>query len=123
MAGAQPRPVAEALLPASLLEGRDGRGNTLATRTSRRNPPHPLEGVQRQQTHLLRRHHGDDGHSLLPDHLPEILARAVEGPLRGDVVPLLATGCDLTAEKTSEFTTKQVHVQALLHAAPGDNVR
>lgn len=45
VAGAQPRPVAEALLPASLLEKGGGGVDTSATGTSRTNPPHPLGGV------------------------------------------------------------------------------
>lgn len=41
--------------------------------------------------HLFSSDHGDDGDALFPHHLPEVLTRVWQGPLRGDVVPLLST--------------------------------
>lgn len=51
-------------------------------------PPLPLEqGAAGHSPYLLRSDHGDHVGSLLPHHLPEVMARVRQGPLRGDVVP------------------------------------
>lgn len=52
----------------------------------------PRRGVR---AYLLRRHHGDDGHSLFPHHLPEVRTGVLQGPLCGDVVPLHPADRDL----------------------------
>ena len=44
--------------------------------------------------------HSDDGHALLPDHLPEVLAGVGQGALRCDVAPLMAAHSDLQGEDT-----------------------
>lgn len=49
--------------------------------------PPPGTGGCRPRPYLLRGDHGDHVGSLLPHHLPEVVARVRQGPLRGDVVP------------------------------------
>lgn len=51
--------------------------------------------------HLFSSDHGDDGNTLFPHHLPEVLTRVRQGTLRGNVAPLLSTCCYLMREDTS----------------------
>lgn len=44
-----------------------------------------------KSVYLFSCDHGDDGDSLFPHHLPEVLARVRQGTLCGDVAPLLST--------------------------------
>lgn len=55
------------------------------------------------QTHLFSCDHGDDGDSLLPHHLPEVLTRVRHGTLRCDVAPLLPGDCYLMRQETCVF--------------------
>ena len=48
--------------------------------------------------YLLCSDHGDHVRSLLPHHLPEVVARVWQGPLSGDVVPFCPTDHHLEAK-------------------------
>lgn len=60
-----------------------------------------FEAVNMEVTHLFSSDHGDDGDTLLPHHLPEVLTRVRQWTLRGNVAPLLSTYCYLTRQDTS----------------------
>lgn len=55
-------------------------------------------------THLLSSDHGDDGDTLLPHHLPEVLTRVRQRTLCGNVGPLLSTYCYLVRQDTKTVT-------------------
>lgn len=48
--------------------------------------------------YLLCSDHGDHVRSLLPHHLPEVVASVWQGPLSGDVVPFCPTDHHLEAK-------------------------
>lgn len=72
------------------------------------NPPPSPPATRRLRGHspyLLCGDHGDHVCSLLPHHLPEVVARVWQGPLGGYVVPFRPTDHHLeTKESTGERT-------------------
>lgn len=52
--------------------------------------------------HLFSSDHGDDGNTLFPHHLPEVLTRVRQGTLRGNVAPLLPTCCYLMRQTSHQ---------------------
>lgn len=59
-----------------------------------------MKGFKIKSTYLFGSDHGNDGDTLFPHHLPEILTRVLHGTLRGNVIPLLPTYCHLMRNKT-----------------------
>ena len=67
--------------------------------------PHPPAGNRRQSPYLFRSDHGDHVGSLLPHHLPEVMARVRQGPLRGYVVPFRPTNHHLQTKDSIDEAT------------------
>lgn len=66
-------------------------------------PPPATRRLRGHSPYLLRGDHGDHICSLLPHHLPEVVARVWQGPLGGYVVPFRPTDHHLeTKESTGE---------------------
>jgi hypothetical protein len=65
-------------------------------------PGHPFPGKQggSHATYLLCSDHGDDVHSLLPYHLPEVVACVWQRSLSCNVVPFCPTNHHLKAKKS-----------------------
>lgn len=59
------------------------------------------EAINMKPKHLFSSDHGNDGNTLFPHHLPEVLTRVRQGTLRGNVAPLLSTCCYLMRQDTS----------------------
>lgn len=57
--------------------------------------------VNMKTMHLFSSNHGDDGDTLFPHHLPEVLTRVWQRTLRGNVAPLLSTYYYLMTQDTS----------------------
>lgn len=93
---AQTRPIAETLLSTPFLQ--DGTQNNDLDIRSKSDTVHNNHVMCMQRSfhlHLLRCNHCDDGDSLFPNHLPEVLAGAGERPLRRDVTPLFTSDRNL----------------------------
>lgn len=70
--------------------------------------------------YLFRGDHGDHVGSLLPHHLPEVMARVRQGPLGGNVVPFCPANHHLqTKESVGEATLSPGQLPADHGGAPG----
>lgn len=68
-------------------------------------PPPPGADGGGPSPYLFRGDHGDHVGSLLPHHLPEVMARVWQGPLGGNVVPFCPANHHLqTKESVGEAT-------------------
>lgn len=87
-------------------EGRAARPRSIfRPRQPPRPPPSATRRLRGHSPYLLCGDHGDHVCSLLPHHLPEVVARVWQGPLGGYVVPFRPTDHHLeTKESTGERT-------------------